>query len=134
VFRKPSFIHKEYDKSTEFPKIFSACVQFHFGSPTLRSVMPGGKASRFETYSKDQPNSTEFPKIFSACVQFHFGSPTLRSVMTGGKASRFETYSKDQPMYFGCMNVILLYSDNRQVSATHTAICRVVSARLQTNL
>ena len=73
-------------------------------------------------------------EIFSARVHFHFGRPPLRSVVTEGRASRFEIYSKDQPMHFGCMNVMLLYSDNRHVSATHAAIFRVVSARLQTHL
>jgi len=34
-------------------------------------------------------------------------------------------------MHFGCMNLILLYSDHRHVSATHEAIFRVVSERLQ---
>jgi len=34
-------------------------------------------------------------------------------------------------MYFGSMNVILLYSDYRHVSAKQLAIFRVVSARIQ---
>jgi len=35
-------------------------------------------------------------------------------------------------MHFAFMNVILLYSNHRHVSATHVAIFRVVSARIQT--
>jgi len=34
-------------------------------------------------------------------------------------------------MQFGFMNVILLHSDHRHVSATHVVIFRVVSARIQ---
>jgi hypothetical protein len=34
-------------------------------------------------------------------------------------------------MPFGFMKVILLYSDNRHVSATHVVIFRVVSASIQ---
>jgi hypothetical protein len=34
-------------------------------------------------------------------------------------------------MHFGFMNVILLYSDNRNVSATLVAIFSVVSVKLQ---
>jgi len=33
-------------------------------------------------------------------------------------------------MHFGFMNVILLYSDRRHVSATHVAVFRVASARI----
>ena len=35
-------------------------------------------------------------------------------------------------MHFGYMNVILLYSNHRHVSATDVDIFRVVSARIQT--
>jgi len=34
-------------------------------------------------------------------------------------------------MYFGFVNVISLYGDYRNVSATHVAIFRVISARIQ---
>jgi len=34
-------------------------------------------------------------------------------------------------MHFGFMNVILLYSDHRHVSATHMAIFRLVGAKIQ---
>jgi hypothetical protein len=34
-------------------------------------------------------------------------------------------------MHFGFVNVILLYSDHRHVSATRVAIFRVVSERIQ---
>ena len=34
-------------------------------------------------------------------------------------------------MHFGSMNVILLYSKYRHVSAAHIAIFKVVSARIQ---
>jgi hypothetical protein len=40
-------------------------------------------------------------------------------------------FKKTQQMHFGCMNVILLYSDKRHVSATHVAIFRMVSASIQ---
>ena len=73
-------------------------------------------------------------EIFSARVHYNFRAPTLRSVVTGGKALRFKIYSKDQTMHFCCINVILLYSDNRHVSAIHAAIFSVVSARIQIHL
>jgi len=34
-------------------------------------------------------------------------------------------------MHFGFMHAVLLYSNNRHVSATHVSIFRVVSARIQ---
>jgi hypothetical protein len=34
-------------------------------------------------------------------------------------------------MHFGFMNVILIHSDHRNVSATHVTICSVFSARIQ---
>ena len=37
-------------------------------------------------------------------------------------------------MHFGFMNVILLYSDHRHVSATLVAIFNVISAKIQKNL
>jgi hypothetical protein len=38
---------------------------------------------------------------------------------------------KDQQKHFGSINVILLYSAHRHVSATHVAIFGVVSAGIQ---
>jgi hypothetical protein len=38
---------------------------------------------------------------------------------------------KEQQMHFGYMNVFLLYSAHRHVSATHVAIFRVASGRIQ---
>jgi len=46
----------------------------------------------------------------------------------------YEINLKDQHMYFGCLNVIVLYRDNRHVSATRVSIFRVVSTRTQMNL
>jgi hypothetical protein len=52
-------------------------------------------------------------------------------VNTNIPISCIQTIKKNQQMHFGCMNVILLYSDHRHVSVTHDAIFRVVSERLQ---
>jgi len=43
----------------------------------------------------------------------------------------YKIYYNDQQMHFGFMSVILIHSDHRNVSATHVAICSVVSARIQ---
>ena len=41
-------------------------------------------------------------------------------------------YNVNKKTNFGFVNIILLHSDNRNVSATHVAMFRVVSARIQT--
>jgi len=43
----------------------------------------------------------------------------------------YKIYYKHQQMDFGCMNVTLLHSNHRHDSASHVAILRVVSARIQ---
>ena len=43
----------------------------------------------------------------------------------------YKIYQKDLQICFDFMNVILLYSDQTHVSATHVVIFRVVGARIQ---
>jgi len=56
------------------------------------------------------------------------------AIFTCPQANGYVLHYNYQQTHFGFINIILLYSDNRYVSATHGAIFRVVRARIQTYL
>jgi hypothetical protein len=94
-----------------------------FGIVTNYEIMVGGNTADYMKRS--------YLKRTSETARRHFQQPAkkmLPAIPNNYNITIRPTYT------LGCMNVTLLHSNNRHVSATHVAIFRVVKARTQIHL